>query len=330
MQKILIILAISVSSISFGQQLPQFSQYSRNHQLVNPGATGIKNYIDVTLGGRLQWIGFENAPKTTYLFGSSEITKKAKEKYNPSLRVSEDITVNTKDNKSKLKHAIGGLFIADQYGAYRQLKIAGTYSLHIPLTNEINLSVGTSLGLSNRAFLQDKAQTLDVLTFSGPIDQTYLNYSQQSNQNTLDLGLGLYLYSKEFFVGFSIDQLTKDIIHFGNGFANYDPRMHFNTILGYKFKVAKNLTFMPTLMVKHIKSSPLSMEFSAQLEYKEAMWFGISYRSTDAIVLMAGANISKKIKFGYSFDYSVSKFNSYSSFGHELVLGIMFGKKSTK
>jgi hypothetical protein len=41
---------------------------------------------------------------------------------------------------------------------------------------------------------------------------------------------------------------------------------------------------------------------------------------------MVGLNINKKLKFGYSYDYSVSRFNQYSSGGHELVLGIMLGR----
>lgn len=315
-----------ICSNGFGQQLPQFSQYFRNQQLVNPGATGVYDFVDITAGGRMQWLGFKDAPKTSYLYGSTVLTKKNKVIYNPSIRVSNEMVQNPEVKTGKMKHAVGGLFIADQYGAYRQLKIAGTYSLHIPMNENVNLSFGTNLGLSNRAFLQDKAQTLDLLTQTGGVDQTYLDYAQQSNSNTIDFGFGLYLYSKNLFVGIAADQVTKDMINFGKGFSNYDPRMHFNIIAGYKFPITDNLTLMPTLMTKYMSPAPPSIEGSLQLEYKEAIWFGLSYRSTDAIVAMAGMNISEKFKFGYSFDYSISKFNSYSSGGHELVLGIMLGR----
>ena len=56
-------------------------------------------------------------------------------------------------------------------------------------------------------------------------------------------------------------------------------------------------------------------------------WAGISYRNTDAIVGMLGMNINQKMKFGYSYDYSVSRFNRYSSGSHELFLGIMLGNR---
>jgi len=327
MRNIIVILALNVSFISIGQQLPQFSQYFRNQHLVNPGATGIYDFLDITAGGRMQWLGFKDAPMTSYVYGSSTLKAQPKVSYNPSLRISESIIPNPEVKTGKLKHAVGGFLLADQYGAYRQLKFAGTYSLHIPMTEKLNLSFGTSLGLSNRAFLQDKAKTLNLMTQTGGVeDQTYTIYSQHSNQNTIDFGFGLYLYSKEMFVGISADQLTKDMIRFGDGNAYYNPKMHFNVIAGYKFKVSEKLTLMPTVLAKYMQPSPLSIEGSLQLEYKEAMWFGVSYRSTDAIVLMAGLNVSEKFKFGYSFDYSVSKFNSYSSGGHELIIGIMLGR----
>jgi hypothetical protein len=41
---------------------------------------------------------------------------------------------------------------------------------------------------------------------------------------------------------------------------------------------------------------------------------------------MAGLNINNKFKFGYSYDFSLSRFNNLSSGGHEIVLGLMLGR----
>ena len=62
MNKLLLIAALGISSITFGQQLPQFSQYLRNQYMVNPGAAGVYDFLDITVGGRMQWLGFEDAP----------------------------------------------------------------------------------------------------------------------------------------------------------------------------------------------------------------------------------------------------------------------------
>ena len=78
--------------------------------------------------------------------------------------------------------------------------------------------------------------------------------------------------------------------------------------------------------MKYSSPSPVAIEGTIQAEYKQRFWMGVSYRNTDAIVGMVGLTISNMFKFGYSYDYSISKFNQYSQGGHELVLGIMLGR----
>jgi type IX secretion system PorP/SprF family membrane protein len=325
MRKILITITIGLATVAYGQQMPQFSQYLRNQYMVNPGAAGMYDFLDITLGGRMQWLGFNNAPKTSYLYASSALSKRPKVRYNPSLRTSNGPIRNPEIKTGKLKHAVGGILLADEYGAYRQLKIAGTYALHIPVAQNYNLSFGVNIGVSNRAFLKDRAQTLNMMTGVGT-DPTYDIYSQETNSNTMDVGAGMYFYSDRLFVGISADQLTRDYVSFGSGTVNFDPNMHFYATAGYKIGLNDNLSLMPAVLVKYMGPAPLSIEGSLQFEYKEWLWMGLTYRNQDAIVAMAGLNISRRFKLGYSFDYSVSRFNNYSSGGHELILGIMLGR----
>jgi type IX secretion system PorP/SprF family membrane protein len=334
MRKILLTLALGITTVTFGQQMPQFSQYLRNQYMVNPGAAGMYDFVDVTLGGRMQWMGFENAPMSSYIYASSSLSKRTRTRHNPALRTSNGPIRNPEIKTGKLKHALGGMFVADQYGAFRQLKGALTYALHLPVARDYNLSFGANVGMSNRAFIKERAQTLNMMDPSlGYTDDTYDTYAQSSSLNTIDIGAGLYFYSKKLFIGVSADQLTRDFISFGNGTANFDPTMHVNFTAGYKFTLSDNLTLMPALLAKYMYPAPTTLEGSLQLEYKEWLWFAISYRqgvggfnNPDAVVGMAGLNISKRFKFGYSFDYSISQFNQYSAGGHELVLGLMLGR----
>jgi type IX secretion system PorP/SprF family membrane protein len=325
MRKILLALALGFGSLAYGQQMPQFSQYLRNQYMVNPGSAGMYDFVDVTLGGRMQWLGFDNAPMTAYVYASSALSKKPKVRYNPSLRISSGPVRNPEIKTGKLKHALGGMLLFDQYGAYQQMKIAGTYALHIPVSQNYNLSFGANIGMSNRSFLTERAQTLNMITGIGS-DPTYDAYAANSNLFTMDLGAGLYFYSENMFVGVAAEQLTRDFISFGSGTANFDPNMHYNLTAGWKFPISQDMTLMPAVLVKYMTPAPVSIEGSLQLEYKEWLWFGASYRNTDAVVVMAGLNVSDKFKFGYSFDFSVSKFNKHSSGGHEIVLGLMFGR----
>ena len=331
MKRILIITGLLLSGVSNAQQMPQYSQYLRNQFMVNPAAAGVYDFVDVTMGGRWQWVGFGDEPRTAYLSITSPVTKKPRPRYNPALRTSSGPIRNPEIKTGKLKHAVGGQFIADQYGAFRTMEVAGTYALHMPISRNFNLSFGTRLGLSNNTFLADKAQVLNVVdpTQNYPADLTYNKFigtNATSNKYIMNLGAGFYLYSNKVFVGISADQLTRDLVEFGSGTANFNNQMHFKATAGVKFDLNDNLTMTPALLVKYMNPAPPSIEGSLQLEYKEWLWMGVSYRHTDAVVGMVGLNVSDKFKFGYSYDFSLSRFNAFSSGGHEIVLGLMLGR----
>lgn len=330
MKRVILIMgfALLASLESWGQQVPQYSQYLRNQFMVNPAAAGVYDFVDITMSGRWQWMGVDDAPRTAYLSGASLISKKPRVLYNPSLRSSSGPVRNPEIKTGKLKHAIGGQLLVDQYGAFRRMNVSGTYAIHLPVSKNYNLSFGTRVGLSNNTFLSDKAQVLNVLDPTlGYTDQTYDQfYANQSSKNILDIGAGFYFYSKNMFLGVSADHLSKDFVEFGSGTANFNTQMHMNATAGFKFPVSDNLTLMPAVLVKYMKPAPLSLEGSLQLEYKEWLWMGVSYRHTDAVVGMVGLNVNNIFKFGYSYDFSISRFNDYSAGGHEIVLGIMLGR----
>lgn len=75
MKNIISIIIIGLSVSSFGQQVPQYSQYLRNQFMVNPGAAGVYDFTDITLSGRWQWVGFGDEPRTAYLSFSTNFQK---------------------------------------------------------------------------------------------------------------------------------------------------------------------------------------------------------------------------------------------------------------
>lgn len=325
MKRVLIIAGLMLSGISNAQQIPQYSQYLRNQFMVNPGAAGVYDFVDITMGGRWQWAGFGDEPRTAYLSVTSPISKTPKPKYNPALRISNGPVRNPEIKTGKLKHAVGGQLLADQYGAFRTMQVAGTYAVHLPVSKKFNLSFGARLGMSNHSFLSEKAQVLNMLDAGyGGVDNAYNNFaSNNASKWIFDLGAGFYLYSKNVFVGVAADQLTKDMVEFGSGTANFNNQMHFNATAGVKFPLNENLTLTPAVLAKMMSPAPLSIEGTLQLEYKEWLWAGVSYRHTDAVVGMLGLNVNERFKFGYSYDFSLSRFNDFTGGGHEIVMGIM-------
>jgi type IX secretion system PorP/SprF family membrane protein len=328
MKNIQLLTALLITGLSFAQQLPQFSQFHRNQAMINPGATGAYDFLDVTAGGRHQWLGFNNdvqgnvAPRTTYL-NVANVLKFNKTTYNPAARVSSGPIVKPEVGTGKLKHAVGLQVIADEYGAFRNLSFSGAYAIHVPMNDKVNLSLGARVGMSNQTFLSNKAQVLSSMT-GGMADASYDNFVANGfSRMFLDVSSGLYLYSEKFFVGVSANQLTRDFVSFGSGITNFTPVMHFDVTAGMYFDLNENLTLMPSILAKYMAPAPPAVQLNMQLEYKKWLWFGLGYRNTDAIIAMVGANVSERFKLGYSYDYSVSRFNNFTVGGHELVLGFM-------
>lgn len=316
----IVVLCFLAINVNYAQQLPQHSQYLRNQFMINPGAAGVYDFMDATLSGRAQWIGFTNAPMTTYVSVTALISSKgSKVKYNPGLHLSTGLAKNPEVNTGKIKHAVGTQLVADQYGAFRKINFSGTYAIHLPINKKMNVSFGTKVGMSTNTFLQDRA-----VVSTPTLDNTYLGYTaNQGNVNTLNIGTGLYLYSQELFLGISAENLTRDMVSFGSGTAEFDSRVHFDLLGGYKIPLGSDFTITPSFLMKYMQPSPPIIAATLQAEYKDAIWLAFSYRHTDALIGMIGMNISQRFKFGYSYDFSINKFKTYSSGGHELILGIM-------
>lgn len=317
--------------VSQAQQLPQYSQYIRNQYMVNPGAAGADDYISLNLGGRMQWAGFENAPKTSYLYFSSPAGKLKNGRMNRTygkVHRNNKKVIHPKMRLSGSDHAFGAQLLADQFGPFRTFKLAGTYAYHLKINRKYNLAFGVNLGLSSHSFLSDKAQVLSVMTNTGYSDATYATYtSNQAGQYVMDLDAGLYFHGESVFAGFSATQLTGDLVRFGNRFTNYDPKIHFFLTGGYRFPINPATKMTVATLLKYVYPAPLSFELSTQFEFREQFWVGASYRHKDAVVAMLGCIISDKLKIGYSFDLSTTRMVRYNSGGHELVIGLMLGKQ---
>ena len=100
MRKILSISFIALGFQLVAQQIPQYSQFHRNQFMANPAAAGIYDFIDVTLAGRWQWLGVEDAPRTSYLAFSVPLNFKPKY-YNPGIRTRAGQLENPKINTGK-------------------------------------------------------------------------------------------------------------------------------------------------------------------------------------------------------------------------------------
>src|SRR3982751_6784723 len=101
---LLLLLLLLASTRAQAQQQAQYSQYMNNNYILNPGATGVEDYIDVKFSYRTQWTGLEGAPKTYYASITSSLGK---------WRTTDKRTMR---DRRRPFHAIGGLVYNDVTG----------------------------------------------------------------------------------------------------------------------------------------------------------------------------------------------------------------------
>ncbi len=287
-----------ISAVAFSQQMPAISQYMFNGLVLNPAYAGSKPFTSATLMVRKQWAGFKGSPttQTASIHGALENKK------------------------------VGlGLFISnDHAGVTNRNDMYGSYSYHIATGNG-QLALGLQGGFS---YLKSLVSDLEVNDPNDPV------YAVNTVSNVLpNFGAGAYYYSELFYAGFSVpsllsynpDQsLSLDIE------GSHRITRHYYLTSGYVFSLGEQVKLKPSILLKYVKNAPLQLDLNANLLLNNIVWIGASYRTGDAIALIGEYQLTKKLRIGYSFDYTLTKLRSYSAGSHEFMLGYDFGYQVPK
>jgi len=328
MRKIIfVMLVILVATQLQAQQKPHYTQYILNQYIINPALSGIENYTDVKISHRHQWVGIDGAPVTTYFTIHTPLGKTDYKTTATSFSIPgenprgkqywQDYTT------SAPHHGIGFQVIDDRTGPLHNFAAYATYAYHMGLSPRTNLAAGIGLGLTRYSLEAGK------LNFATAVDPAVYTSDVIDKLNP-DLNAGIYLYSADYFVGLSAQQLWPAKLEFaGNIVRTTRGKLtpHLFVTAGYRFLLSDDVNFTPSVMLKYLSPLPLQPEINAKLQYRDIVWAGASYRYKDGFAAMAGLNISSKINIGYAYDYTTSKLNSYSNGSHEIVLGFLLGNK---
>lgn len=302
------------------QQRPQYTQYIFNNYLLNPALSGIENYVDVKAGYRHQWMGISNSPVTIFATANFRLGKDYLWKNALSLAEddSDPMSRNYMQNytASPPHHGVGVTLVSDKAGPISRLDANLTYAYHLKMGNRLNLSTGIALGISRI--------NLNVadLSFEVPNDPAINNTIV--SQVKPDLSVGVWLYGASFFAGASIQQVLPQRLSFTNDktYAQGTERSHYFITTGYRFFAADDISAIPSVMVKYVPNTPVSIDFNAKFAFKEKFWVGGSYRKNDSFSAMAGVNVKRLVNITYAYDFTTSGLNKVSSGSHEIVLGL--------
>ncbi len=299
MKKIIILLLIATSTVSFAQQDPQFSQYQFNQMVINPAYAGSRDAISAVIDIRSQWAG-SGAPRT------------------------QAFSVHSPLKQKRIGLGLSGY--ADQIGPKNTVGIYGSFAYILPITNKLKLSFGLRGGVVSYKFDWTK------LTYENQNEQLAVN-SLQNQHTKFDMDAGLYLKSNSFYCGLSATHLNSAKIY-NEQFSDttlssnsinfqYTMKPHLFFIISKGFQAGENLVINPTIMLKStegIASTDLNINFLI----KKRLWLGTFLRSGSTIGFLAQFYATDKLRIGYAFDRSLSKTQNQLGSGHEIMIGFDF------
>jgi type IX secretion system PorP/SprF family membrane protein len=293
---ILIILFVGLSFSSKAQQEPMYTQYMNQLLSVNPAYAGAKGVTSATLLAREQWVGITGHPKTQTLFVHSPMNNEM---------------------------GIGGSILHDVLGEYSPVtmtSVSGDYSYTITYPGERYLALGLKFGFS---FYQANLAAIGP-TLADPNDPQFLfDVGQPFLPNA---GVGLYLSSPDYYLGFSVPKLIANRISEEDVETGTISReqLHAFFMGGYVIDVNRILKFKPYFMVRATPNAPLSIDLTAQVVFIDKLWAGVTYRLGNSFGAMLQVQVNEQLKVGYAYDLTTTALGPQNSGTHEIMLTFDF------
>ncbi len=295
---------ISLETVVFAQQDPQFTQFFLNRMHYNPGYAGTEEKICALAAFRTQWMGFGSDKK-----GLAPTTFVA--------------SINGPVGKNL---GLGLNIYTDELGFEKSLIPTFSISYRMHFSNGGILSPGLGIGFVQKTIAGDKLQALD------PGDSKIPNIPVTGN--SMDFNAGLYYTQPaisildNFYAGFSMSHLNQGQITYswsGNSYA-HTMKMHYYAMTGAEYRISNTLAIDPNLFLKS-DLAKTSLDINAMLVYNDKFKGGLSYRTSNDIAILLGFKFSEDMQLGYSFDLTLNNIRSYSDGSHEIVFKYCFMPK---
>jgi type IX secretion system PorP/SprF family membrane protein len=246
---------------SFGQQSAQFSLFPLHQLYYNPAAAGFGNQTQVQVTHRAQYAGYqgtvdaEGAPTSQLLSASIPVKNLG----------------------------FGLTALNDRTGASSMQDVQLSAAYRFTLANEHILAFGVRAGILRKALDYGKLRPNDL---DDPLLQTGTAAEMHPN-----VSLGLHYSSDAYYLSISAVNLLKPAYQFGSAQAVNTVKSTYNAQLGVNLDLGYLLQIRPIVNVQ-TNLTEFSYEGGAIATYDSRYWLGATYRKQDAVIAMAGIDIT--------------------------------------
>ena len=315
-----------------GQQNPYFRFYQQNWQFVNPAAMDRhmmlrpkKDYYNLNMQVRQQWVGFEGAPLTLFVSGERK----------PKM---------TNEPASGPKFGFTGYF--DKTDAFHSFGIQGNYSYMIQLDNSRNvIHLGVGMGLQNFGLKEEEI----IPTLVDPDDLAILDFQ---SRNIVEASIGaLFRAGRSYYLGVSMPQMVRAFAWKQNGESGlYGPQLQQICFLGGGYinltssgydsdwngqdapnETDASLVLEPSVLVRVTPDiryinllgnrSPISFDANFRVYGFDKFWGGAGYSSNGTASLELGMNVVLNERAFVKKGYRIGITSSFPFLGRNPSLG---------
>ena len=319
-----ILTAIAFSFIigtAFAQPFPMYSQYLMNGFLINPSLAGRDGYTTVNLTVREQWVGMSGSPST---YAASFQTRILKDSYiSRSTHVRKKLVKPTKGGRVGL----GGYVFNDNNGIMHRTGIQAAYAYHLALGQADRLTTNyLSFGLALTAY-QFYVNTDNLIyDHNDPLMNTF-----DRSVFIPDFNFGTSFSTPKYYLGFSMSNLLRGALRIADTTAGRKELGNYFLTGAIKFPISENWLIEPSVLFKSSDMffKTFQADFTSRIYYKNDYWLGVSYRTSDAIIVMAGFKYDH-FYFAYALDLTLTDIRGQSYGTHELTLAFKFGENARR
>ncbi|MBL3658177.1 PorP/SprF family type IX secretion system membrane protein [Fulvivirga sediminis] len=321
---LLIILMVSVK-MAKAQQTGIFSQYYLNMPSQNPAFTGIDPFLDVKAGFRQSWNDFANKNNAYYVTANGSVGEKSGYVLkNNALRVSDESF--TPSQSARRHHGLGGMALSQTIGAFKYLRLNINYAYHLPVSDNLNLALGTRIAYSSHEIDYSGMEVRDQV--NDQLYQSLLAVGAGKFQNML-IDFGITMYSDNFYIGVSTVNLVNEDAG-SDQVGDIEEEKSYKANIGYAWPLNPNFDLLPSADFTYSDLYGLTWQGTARLRFKEMVYLGFSYENDVRASLLFGLSFEKKYSFHYSYDYFTHDLNDFNKGNHEFAIGIFLFNKYSK
>ena len=292
------LLTVVLCGAAFGQQEKLLTHFMYDKMSVNPGETGIDEGICATSIYRNQWDKVNGAPNSGLVNVEANLTR-----FFPG--------------------GVGISFYHDAIGFSRYNNVVLNYSYPLEIPGAGTLGIGVGVGITNFGMSPE---------WEPPVTMNDNTLPTGFADTKLDANFGLYFKGDQgYYVGLSSTHLPASTFESNDATPiTYNSARHYWVMGGYQYPQPIGPGKIETNFLLRTDLVKASADINFRYNWQNMAYGGLTYRTSDAIGIMVGAQPLKIMNndtspldnfvVGYAYDVNINKLSNVSRGSHEILL----------